>query len=125
MARIGCPGAGRVTGPGPAAPSRPGRSERRIQRDCLRNEQNKGGIIRIYAFTVSHPVEADYLGCGDLLPHNDYGSLTKAYFFESGAPAPTTLRLSPPHFDTTRFRPLAVYSKDKDGIGRVERVGME
>lgn len=90
----------------------------------VRNEQNKGGIIRIYAFTVSHPVEADYLGCGDLLPHNDYGSLTKAYFFESGAPAPTTLRLSPPHFDTTRFRPLAVYSKDKDGIGRVERVGM-
>ena len=56
-----------------------------------RNEQNKGGITRIYAFSVTDTVGADYLGCGELLPHNDYGSLTKAFFFTSGRPAPPTI----------------------------------
>src|SRR5690606_2557923 len=85
----------------------------------VRNEQNKGGIIRIYAFRVADTADADYMGCGELLPHNDYGSMTTAYFFAAGAPAPASLRLEPPHFATSRFRPVAVYQKGEDGLGRV------
>lgn len=87
----------------------------------VRNEQNKGGIVRIYAFRVTDTVGADYMGCGELLPHNDYGSITEAYFFESGASAPMSIQLEPPHFDTLQFRPVAVYTKGEDGVGRVKR----
>ena len=85
----------------------------------VRNEQNKGGIVRIYAFRVTDTAGADYLGCGELLPHNDYGSVTKAYFFQAGHATPQSLLLEPPHFDTTRFHPVAVYLKNKDGAGHV------
>src|SRR3546814_270622 len=88
-----------------------------------RNEQNKGGITRIYAFSVADTVGADYLGCGELLPHNDYGSLTKAFFFTSGRPAPS-IQLEPPHFDTLQFHPVAVYVKGKDGVGTVTRLDL-
>src|SRR5690606_26485848 len=37
----------------------------------VRNEQNKGGIIRVYALSVSDPQQADYLTCGNLMPHNE------------------------------------------------------
>jgi len=84
-----------------------------------RNEQNKGGIVRIYAFSVEDPTDADYLGCGELLPHNDYGSLTKAFFFAAGTPTPDELTLEPPHFDTLQYHPVAVYIKGKDGTGSV------
>lgn len=84
-----------------------------------RNEQNKGGIIRIYAFTVEDPSIADYQDCGDLMPHNDYASLTKVYFFQKGQPAPTTLDLEPPHFDRQQYQPIAAYLKGEDGLGWV------
>src|SRR5690606_7044262 len=80
----------------------------------VRNEQNKGGIVRIYAFSVADTTGADYRGCGELLPYNDYGSITKAYFFQADKAAPTSLQLEPPHFDTTRFHPVAVYLKNAD-----------
>lgn len=87
----------------------------------VRNEQNQGSIIRIYTFRVADTVGADYMGCGELLPHNEYGSMTKAYFFEPGAPAPMSIQLELPHFDTVKFRPVAVYYKGKDGVGRVKK----
>lgn len=85
----------------------------------VRNEQNKGGIIRIYAFSVSDTIDADYSGCGELLPHNQYGSVTTAYFFASRKPVPDLLRLEPPHFDTTLYKPVAVYYRGEDGVGAV------
>lgn len=87
-----------------------------------RNEQNKGGIVRMYAFSVRDTVGADYVGCGELMPHNDYGSLTQVFFFSIDKPAPVTIRLEPPHFDTLQFRPVAVYTKGKDGVGQVTRL---
>jgi len=86
----------------------------------VRNEQNKGGIVRIYAFRVMDTVGADYMGCGELLPHNDYGSITEAYFFESDAPAPLSIQLDPPHFDTVQFHPVAVYTKGESGVGKLK-----
>lgn len=90
----------------------------------VRNGQNKGGIVRIYAFSVTDTAGADYLGCGELLPHNDYGSITKAFFFEAGKAMPHEIQLDPPHFDTLQFRPVAVYTKGEDGVGNVARVGL-
>lgn len=85
----------------------------------IRNEQNKGGIIRIYAFVVADTTDAAYMACGELLPHNEYGSSTEAYFFAAGTPAPKSLSLAHPHFDTLQFRPVAMYSKGADGAPRV------
>ncbi len=87
----------------------------------VRNEQNKGGIVRIYAFTVSDTAAADYLACGNLLPHNDYGSTTVAYFFEKGKPAPDRLKLDSPHVDADRYRAIARYAKDERGVATVTR----
>ncbi len=87
-----------------------------------RNEQNKGGIVRIYVFSVKDTTAADYEGCGALLPHNDYGSVTKAFFFAVDQFAPPSVQLDPPHFDTVQFHPVAVYVKGKDGVGAVTRL---
>lgn len=86
----------------------------------VRNEQNKGGIVRIYAFAVTDSTNADYLRCGDLLPHNEYGSTTKAYFFLSGTPFPTELKLDSPHFDTEQFHAIAYYARNEQGTATVQ-----
>lgn len=88
----------------------------------VRNEQNKGGVVRIYGYQVSDTLDADYQGCGDLLLHNEYGSLTKVYFFQKGTAMPTSLQLDSPHFDTLQFRHVALYIRGKDGVGRVHRI---
>lgn len=86
----------------------------------VRNEQNKGGIVRIYAFTVADSASANYLACGDMLPHNEYGSSTTAYFFLSNDPFPTTLQLDVPHFDIGQFHPVARYVRNEQGIATVQ-----
>lgn len=87
----------------------------------VRNEQNKGGIIRIYAFTVTDSTNADYLACGNLLPHNEYGSTTKAYFFLSDTPFPTVLNLDTPHFDLKRYHPIAHYVRNEQTTATVRK----
>lgn len=82
----------------------------------VRNEQNKGGIIRIYAISVSDTTNAAYLACGDLMPHNEYGSKTTVYFFEKGKPTPDVLQLDTPHFDRLQYHPVAVYIKNEQGV---------
>ncbi|WP_293955290.1 MULTISPECIES: hypothetical protein [unclassified Sphingobacterium] len=77
----------------------------------VRNEQNKGGIIRIYAVTVGDILNADYTGCLELMPVNDYGSITTVYFFDRTAPYPTSLSIDTPHFDTTKFKAIQISKK--------------
>lgn len=86
----------------------------------VRNEQNKGGIVRIYAITVTDSASAAYLACGNMLPHNEYGSTTKAYFFLADAPFPTTLQLDAPHLDTTKFHAVARYVRNEQGVAAVQ-----
>ena len=74
----------------------------------VRNEQNKGGIIRIYAVTVGDLSNAKFDACADLFPVNDYGSVTKIYFFDESTPFPTTLTIDPPHYDTTKFNAVSI-----------------
>ena len=77
----------------------------------VRKEQNKGGIIRIYAVTVGDLLNADYSGCLDLMPVNDYGSTTTVYFFDRSAPYPTSLAIEAPHFDTTKYKAIQISKK--------------
>lgn len=77
----------------------------------VRNEQNKGGIIRIYAISVGKPAEADYKACIDLLPVNDYGSSTTAYFFDKNTPYPNSLTIEAPHYDGKKFQAIQISKK--------------
>lgn len=77
----------------------------------VRNEQNKGGIIRIYAISVADQSTADYQGCLDLLPVNDYGSSTTVYFFDKNAPYPDKMTIEAPHFDGKKFIPIQISKK--------------
>lgn len=77
----------------------------------VRNEQNKGGIIRIYAVTVGDLLNADYSACLDLMPVNDYGSTTTVYFFDRSAPYPTSLSIDTPHFDMTKYKAIQISKK--------------
>ncbi len=77
----------------------------------VRNEQNKGGIIRIYAVTVGNLEKADYKACAELLPVNDFNSTTKVYFFDKTQPYPTTLTIAPPHYDTTQYQAINIVKR--------------
>jgi hypothetical protein len=81
----------------------------------VRNENNLGTILLYYAFTVKDPANADYEALGKTLPFNKSSGITTAFMFEEGKPAPSTLRLDPPHFDTTQYTPIAKYVIDKVG----------
>lgn len=74
----------------------------------VRNEQNKGGIIRIYAVSVGDMQHADYEACADLFPTNDYGSVTKIYFFDKKKGYPEELSIEAPHYDTDRYEAIMI-----------------
>lgn len=77
----------------------------------VRNEQNKGGIIRIYAVTVGDIANARYEACADLFPTNDYGSSTTIYFFDKNKPYPTELKLETPHYDLNRYDAISIIKR--------------
>ena len=77
----------------------------------VRNENNKGGIIRIYAVTVKDQLNAQYDKCADLFPVNDYGSVTKIYFFDKDKPYPTSLQLEDPHYDNSKYEAINILSR--------------
>lgn len=86
----------------------------------IRNENNLGSVLLYYAFTVEKPAEAEYKTFGNTLPHNKHNGITTAFMFAKGQPAPPSLSLVPPHFDTTLYKPIAVFRKDKTGNITVE-----
>lgn len=77
----------------------------------VRNEQNKGGIVRVYAVTVGDISNAKLDACADLFPTNEFGSVTKIYFFDKSQPYPTTLSIDPPHYDTNQFHAISILKR--------------
>ncbi|MFZ4862941.1 hypothetical protein ACL9RF_12225 [Sphingobacterium sp. Mn56C] len=77
----------------------------------VRNEQNKGGIIRIYAVSVSDPLNANYEACADLFPVNDFNSTTRIFFFDKTKPFPTVLHIDPPYYDTTQYEAINIIKR--------------
>lgn len=77
----------------------------------VRNEQNKGGIVRIYAVTVGDIANADFDACADLFPTNDYNSVTRIFFFDKSKAFPTTLSLESPFYDTTQYAAINIVKR--------------
>ncbi|ERJ59245.1 hypothetical protein [Sphingobacterium paucimobilis] len=77
----------------------------------VRNEQNKGGIIRIYAVTVGDLQNAKFDACADLFPTNDYNSVTRIFFFDKNQPYPTALQLEAPYYDTTAYKAINIVKR--------------
>ena len=77
----------------------------------VRNEQNKGGITRIYAVSVGDPVNAQYDAAAKLFPTNDFNSVTRIFFFDKTKGFPTTLTLDPPYYDTTKYEAIHILKK--------------
>lgn len=77
----------------------------------VRNEQNKGGIIRIYAVSVSDIPNAQFDEAAALFPTNDYASTTTIYFFDEKKGYPTSLNLTPPHFDTAAYKAISIIKR--------------
>lgn len=77
----------------------------------VRNEQNKGGIERIYAVTVEDLTNANYNACAELFPVNDFNSITRVFFFDKNKPYPTSLTLEPPHYDTSKYEAIHIVKR--------------
>lgn len=77
----------------------------------VRNEQNKGGIERIYAVTVGDLMNAKYEACAELFPTNDFNSVTRIFFFDKNKPYPTSLQLDPPYYDTSKYEAINIIKK--------------
>ncbi|MBD1430889.1 hypothetical protein [Sphingobacterium litopenaei] len=77
----------------------------------VRNEQNKGGIERIYAVSVGDIPNAKFEACAELFPTNDFNSVTRIFFFDKNKPYPTTLSLEPPYYDTTKYEAIHILKR--------------
>ncbi|ADY53444.1 hypothetical protein Pedsa_2905 [Pseudopedobacter saltans DSM 12145] len=83
----------------------------------VRNEQNDGPVIRVYAVSVSGEYWNEMHQYGDFMPHTKYGN-TKVYFFKNSEALPTTLNLLEPQVPQEfQSACLAVY--EKDGMSQV------
>jgi len=77
----------------------------------IRNEQNSGPVLRVYAVSLSDTLWNEMKTYGDYKPHTKYGN-TKVYFFLEGKPAPREVSLDNAPFDE-QFKKycIAVYEK--------------
>ena len=84
----------------------------------MRNEQNEGPVIRLYAVTVTDEYWNEMQQYGNYMPHTKYGT-TKVYFFRANGASPKTLNLEEPYISTEfQSNCLAVY--EKDGMSQVK-----
>lgn len=76
-----------------------------------RNEQNKGGIVRIYAVTVGDLSNAQYDAAANLFPTNDYNSITRIFFFDKTKPFPTEVKVEPPYYDVEKYAAVQIVKR--------------
>lgn len=77
----------------------------------VRNEQNKGGVVRLYAVAVGDVQHANYEAAANLFPTNDFNSVTRIFFFDKNKPYPTTLKLASPYYDTTQYESIHIVKR--------------
>ncbi len=84
----------------------------------VRNEQNTGPVIRIYAVTVEGEPWEEMKHYGDYMPHTKYGT-TRIYFFPADKPYPKELMLGDNNISETLEKNCrAIY--EKDGMSQVK-----
>lgn len=83
----------------------------------VRNEQNSGPVVRVYAVTVEGEVWKEMEQYGNYMPHTKYGT-TRIYFFKAGKPYPSTLSLGDSNIPAEMEENcIAIY--EKDGMSQV------
>lgn len=87
---------------------------------ALRNKNNVGTVLRLYAVSVKEPEIADYNAYGDAMPHTPNGN-TIVYFFDAKDAAPTKLTINAPHFDTVTYKTIMIYKKNGSETVKVEK----
>ena len=78
----------------------------------IRNEQNTGPVIRIYAISIDAENWKDMEQYGNYMPHNKYGT-TRVYFFLSNKPYTGKLELTGDNIeDDYKQNCIALYEKN-------------
>ena len=83
----------------------------------VRNEQNTGPVVRIYAVSVNDTLWQEMEKYGRLMPHTKYG-LTRVYFFKANSPAPQQISLEGdniPH----EFKAGCIGRYEKNAMGQI------
>ncbi len=89
----------------------------------IRNENNTGPVIRVYAVYTDSGWE-EMKAYGDFMPHTKYGN-TKVYFFDQKFEE-MDLNLEAPYFDTGfQSNCMAVYEKSAMGVANLQRYPFE
>lgn len=84
----------------------------------IRNEQNTGPVIRVYAVSVEGEPWDEMKQYGDYMPHTKYGT-TRIYFFPADKSYPSKLALGENNIsDLMEENCQAIY--EKDGMGQVK-----
>ncbi len=83
----------------------------------IRNEQNSGPVIRIYAVKLEGEYWKEMEQYGNYMPHTKYGT-TRIYFFLHDKPYPEKLTLGSDNMEQDlKKNCLAIY--EKDGMSQV------
>lgn len=78
----------------------------------IRNEQNTGPVIRIYAVVMDTEDRNEIELYGNYMPHTKYGT-TKVYFFLSNKPYPKSLKFGDINIeDEYKANCVAIYEKN-------------
>lgn len=82
----------------------------------VRNQQNTGPVIRIYAVSVKDTLWNAMEKYGHYMPHNKYGN-TKVYFFLHNTPAPTQLFLENENIGS-QYKSYCIGRYEKNAMGQ-------
>lgn len=83
----------------------------------IRNEQNTGPVIRVYAVTVSDTLWKEMIDYGNFMPYNKYGN-TRVYFFLKNGPYPKQVTIGNDSFDD-KFKNYCIGLYQKDVMSQV------
>ncbi len=83
----------------------------------VRNEQNTGPVVRVYAASVSDTLWSEMEKYGRLMPHTKYG-VTRVYFFRAGRHVPHRLSLEGSQVPEP-FHPNCLAVFEKNAMGQV------
>lgn len=85
----------------------------------IRNEQNTGPVIRIYAVSLKDTLWSSMKKYGNYMPHTKYG-VTRVYFFldKKSLPAKADLSLDADNI-SEKYKPLCIGRYEKNIMGKV------
>lgn len=82
----------------------------------IRNEQNTGPVIRIYAVVMDKEDRDEIELFGNYMPHTKYGK-TKIYFFLRSKPFPKSLKFGDINIDD-EFKAYCIAVYEKNGMSQ-------